>query len=108
MMDLFSLEEDECNEMFITQSSKDNCVRNDGNLSPILGDGFDFGAPLVSLCHQVNGNNSEPVYEDISDDDFMPQSLQRKQVIDGYVIFSMYSFIVKLILVGIAECWFRF
>ena len=59
---MFSLEEDDGNELFITQSSPKR-----RKLSGILGDGMDFSSPLVSL---VPSRKNEPYYLDISDDDF--------------------------------------
>ena len=65
-MDVFSLEEDECSQMFITQNSPKQ-VQNDGNNS-ILGDGLDFSSPLASIVKQVPRNEAQ--YSDISDNDF--------------------------------------
>ena len=45
MMDVFSLEDDDANQLFITQS-KGTTQNDDINMSPILGDGFDFGLCL--------------------------------------------------------------
>ena len=48
-MDLFSLEEDDCHELFIMQNDKRNDA-DDGKM-PIFPEGNDFGAPLVSLLY---------------------------------------------------------
>ena len=71
-MEVFSLEEDDCNELFITQSCSgdNNSVNssvNDG-FSGVLGDPMDFASPCSSL---VNAH-----YSDISDDDFEIPSSQ--------------------------------
>ena len=68
MMEVFSLEDDDCSQMFITQSSpKRQRISNEevGNFS-ILGDEMDFSSPCVSV---LSGTNN-PHYSDISDDDF--------------------------------------
>ena len=63
-MDVYSLEEDDdFGGMFLTHEPA--VVVNDG----ILGDGTDFQSPCVSLIPQKERH--EPMYEDISDDDFM-------------------------------------
>ena len=73
-MDVFSLEEDDGDEIFITQSSQqssqvdevENVVKN----SPILGDASDLRKSLVSLL--------DSKYSDICDDDFeIPCSQKR-------------------------------
>ena len=77
--DLCSLEDDDCNELFITQSSNksDNTaseiVEDDGILDLMNGYQFgvpntNFGMPLISV---VNSNAQGPVYEDISEDEFV-------------------------------------
>ena len=82
-MDVFSLEDEDCNELFITQSSKNE---SDGRReSIILGDPMDFGRPLGSIVTSVLTPASEsnlPQYEDISDDDFdIP--LSQNKISDG-------------------------
>ena len=62
-MDLFSLEDDDGNDLFITQSSNSS---NGNNSNSVIGDGSDFSSPCVSLVSK----NAAPQYEDISDDDF--------------------------------------
>ena len=63
-MELFSLEEDDGNDLFITQSSHlDN--NNRQNVS-ILGSPTDFASPCASI---LNANSSQ--YSDISDDEFV-------------------------------------
>ena len=67
-MDVFSLEEDDGNELFLTQSSN-----SDKQVNPnfgILGDSSDFSSPCVSLVR--------PVYEDISEDEFEFPSTQQR------------------------------
>ena len=61
-MDVFSLEEDDGNDMFITLTLRDDQNRN---FSSILGDPMDFSSPCVSLV-----NRETPHYLDISDDEF--------------------------------------
>ena len=66
-MDVFSLEDEDYSQLFITQSSPKRVDLADN--SPILGNGNDFASPLVSL---VPKKNEDPLhYLDISDDDFM-------------------------------------
>ena len=62
-MDHFSLEDDEYNDIFITQTPKAQMV-NDVNVG-ILSNGTDFLSPLVGL---VSG--MAPLYSDISEDEF--------------------------------------
>ena len=70
MMDVFSLEEEDSNELFITQSPKANeDVVEMENMS-ILGDGFDFTSPMVSIGSDGRMNSVGDPYEDISDEDF--------------------------------------
>ena len=66
-MDVFSLEDEDYSQMFITQSSPKRVDLVDS--SPILGDGNDFSSPLVSLVPKRN--EELPQYSDISDDDFI-------------------------------------
>ena len=64
-MELFSLEDDDAKELFITQTPS---VHSDGiGLAGVIGDGTDFVSPCVSLidCKE----NSETHYSDISDDE---------------------------------------
>ena len=63
-MDLFSLEEDDCHELFITQSSSvdEKTDGADGEVLPDKG----FIQPVSSYLRP-----DEPQYSDISDDDFM-------------------------------------
>ena len=67
MMDVYSLEKDDCNDLFITQSSGDNKINS--SLS-VIGDGSDFSSPCVSLVKSSTGVCNVPQYEDISDEDF--------------------------------------
>ena len=69
---LFSLEEDNANELFIMQTPRENLisymeVSQSENNCGILGDGSDFTSPCSSIVHAVKGTG--PVYEDISDDE---------------------------------------
>ena len=59
----FSLEEDECSSMFLTQSS--NMDKEKTGYGAILGDPMDFTSPCSSL---ITSRNTQ--YSDISDDDF--------------------------------------
>ena len=63
VMELFSLEDEEYNQLFITQSSNNsvNVTENVGN-SSILRDPLDFKSPCVSVLSDK--------YSDISDDEF--------------------------------------
>ena len=72
-MDVFSLEDDDGNELFITQSSNDDNATN--GLS-IIGDGNDFLSPCVSILDKSKGVSDQQHYEDISDDDFEIPSSQ--------------------------------
>ena len=67
-MELFSLEEDECPELFITQNSSEN-MNQSGNKS-VIGDEMDFQSPCVSLVNVSQRIQNQ--YSDISDDDFDP------------------------------------
>ena len=70
-MELFSLEDDEGSDLFITQSSpkrNNNVSQNDG--LKLLPDGMDFQSPCSSI---LNAH-----YSDISDDDFDMHSSQIK------------------------------
>ena len=68
---MYSLEDDDCSELFITQSTNDS-IMDEMELSQrpsvlnIFGsDGTDFQSPCTLLV-----NRNKPIYEDISDDDF--------------------------------------
>ena len=61
-MEVYSLEEDDCSQLFITQTSP---KRTENGL--VLGDPMDFVSPCVSLVSKVDGAMN--VYSDISDDD---------------------------------------
>ena len=71
-IELFSLEDDDANELFITQTPKENLLshlelsqnRNDSGIFGVEGD---FQSPLVSVVKQAN--STQFVYEDISDDE---------------------------------------
>ena len=58
---MFSLEDEEINDLFITQESKSDKIKNNSIICP---DAFDFKAPLVSLILPTT-----PHYSDISDDE---------------------------------------
>ena len=71
-MDIFSLEDDDCPELFITQSGSTDDA-NDSisrNKCSILGDSSDFSSPSVSIL------NSR--YSDISDDEDLVFPLSQK------------------------------
>ena len=61
-MEVYSLEEDDCSQLFITQASP---KRLENGI--VLGDPLDFASPCVSLVSKVDGGMN--VYSDISDDD---------------------------------------
>ena len=63
-MDVFSLEEDDCSQMFITQSSP----KRAGN-ETVLGDPLDFASPCVSLVGAEHAQGAQ--YSDISDEEFV-------------------------------------
>ena len=69
-MEIFSLEDDDCPELFITQSGSSESANQSeiGNKSGILGEPSDFSSPCVSILGAK--------YSDISDDEdvFFPQS----------------------------------
>ena len=77
---MMSLEDDDYNELFITQTpSSDDTEQK----SPILGDRFDFGVPLVSLVSKSQNTYQEQHYSDISDDeDFQVPSSQMASQVD--------------------------
>ena len=66
-MDVFSLEDEDYSQMFITQSSPKR--QKVGENLQILGDRSDFSKPLVSLVGAQNAD--KPQYSDISDDNFL-------------------------------------
>ena len=67
-MDVFSLEEDDYGDMFITQSSSNSSqVESSGNKVEILGDGADFVRPMCSLVSNVEDKSCK--YSDISEDE---------------------------------------
>ena len=77
-MEVFSLEEDECPDLFLTQSSVN--VQDNNRNNSILGDGMDFQSPCVSLIPAARFDGMASHYEDISDDDFqIPSSQQHGQ-----------------------------
>ena len=77
MMHVFPLEDDDCHELFITQSHEKNVIEPEK--ANILPDRNDFRAPLVSLVSQANSD--QPMYEDISYNDTfkIPSSQQQKR-----------------------------
>ena len=70
MMDVFSLEEDDYNNLFITQTSKESVPEGGVQSSPILGDGNNFLSPLVSVESNGELNSLGAHSEDKSDEDF--------------------------------------
>lgn len=82
MMDLFSLEDEDYQGMFITQSSSNES--NTSVNSGIISDSSDFLSPCVSLISQ--NTTPAPVYPDISDeDDFVIPSSQVQESANRYV-----------------------
>ena len=81
-MDVFSLEDEDCSQMFITQSSS-NDEQTRGNFS-VLGDEFDFSSPCVSLLSGTNANHAQ--YSDISEDEFeqIPCSQKHQKAPDDH------------------------
>ena len=73
-METFSLEDDECPELFITQSGSNNVTGEEfGSISgDILGDGTDVSSPCVSIMQSQ--------YSDISDDDDLVFPLSQKKM----------------------------
>ena len=81
----FSLKDEDCNEMFITQEpsegknlaneSEENCMEEDYGVLGVHP--MDFGNPLLSV---INGMRS--VYEDISDEDVFENSAVNKPVFE--------------------------
>ena len=69
----FSLEDDDCIEMFITQTPSENLVQqiqfmqNDNNCEIFEAKGSVFIRSCGSLVNAVHGD--KPIYEDISDDE---------------------------------------
>ena len=70
IMDIFSLEDEDNNGLFITQSGVNGLEAVNVTGGPITGDHADFQSPCVSL---IGGRNSQ--YSDILDDDFEPFTL---------------------------------
>ena len=66
-MDICSLEDDDYEGLFITQSDKVVQNADVQEKSPIFGDPMDFSAPLVTLTGNCETNQCH--YSDISDDD---------------------------------------
>ena len=69
---LFSLEDDDVHELFITQTPRENLLSHldmskNTNESGIFGDGTNFQSPCASLVNAVTDQG--PIYEDISDDE---------------------------------------
>ena len=67
MIDVYSLMEDACSDLFITQSSGD---KNSNNSLSVIGNGSVFLSPCVSIVKSGNVGSNVTQYEDISDDDF--------------------------------------
>ena len=70
-MELYFLEDDECNELFITQTPSESFISDmectqSPSVSSIFGcDGHDFSTPCFSIV-----DKNKPIYEDISEDKF--------------------------------------
>ena len=72
-MEVFSLEDEDYGELFITQESKENVeekpLKMEAEEEKFLGnDPFDFTSPCVSICD--GESKYKPVCEDISDGEF--------------------------------------
>ena len=77
IMELFSLEEDDAKELFITQTPS---VEKSGiNLAGLIGDGTDFVSPCVSLvdCKE----DKVAAYSDISDDEIFDIPCSQSKVV---------------------------
>ena len=67
-MEVYSLEDEDCNDLFITQQSpsdKSDKISGEMSANKVLNDPMDFQSPCVSLV----GNSQ--IYSDISDDEFV-------------------------------------
>ena len=69
---LFSLEDDDAHELFITQTPWENLfshleLSQNNNESGFFGDGTNFQSPCAFLVNAVTEQG--PIYEDILDDD---------------------------------------
>ena len=68
---MFSLEEDDCNDMFITQTPNecllDQLESSQSEVKNYKEEGAKFIEPCCSYVNQVRGD--KPIYEDISDDE---------------------------------------
>ena len=73
-MEIYSLEEDDGHELFLTQNSATKDIN--GRKTAILGDGMDFQSPCALLIHAADFNIVGSQYKDISDDDFEIPSSQ--------------------------------
>ena len=69
---MFSLEDDDGDQLFITQSPKES---DKGGDSSVLGEGGNFQMPCFSLVDNK--------YSDISDDDFEIPSSQKRLISDN-------------------------
>ena len=69
-MEICSLEDDDYDGMFITQSSTNTQESVSNGNNSILGDPMDFSSPMVTLT--PCGGNQSAQYSDISDDDMDP------------------------------------
>ena len=77
MMELFSIEDDDAKELFITQTLS---VQNDGNnLVGLIGDEKDFVSPCVSLVNHHQNNSAH--YSDISDNEIFDIPCSQKKVV---------------------------
>ena len=73
--DLFSLEDDDCSQLFITQEPKEKnmeLIEINGNQTS-NDSGIFLGNPVTdfkSLCVSLSGSNNINIYSDISEDEF--------------------------------------
>ena len=65
-MNVFSLEDDDCPELFITQTPSTN--GGGANLLGLLDNPMDFQSPCASILDRKE-NVTDPKYSDISDDE---------------------------------------
>ena len=76
-MQLFSLEDDDANELFITQTP--SVEKSRINLAELIGDGTDFVSPCVSLVDRKE--NKVAAYSDISDDEMFDIPCSQSKVV---------------------------
>ena len=89
-MDVFSLEEDDGNELFITQEQKDLCVKEDkvdDQSDTFLGvDVMDFQSPCSSVLKRTD--KYQPEFSDISDGEWDSINDSNGQI-ERYYLYSI-------------------